>query len=352
MTWGAVAVGVGGAVIGGISSSQSNKRAKAAGNGLNEAIAYARRNPGVFGEKLDFAALDYQPLFQTDPGYAGLAGEVISGNQRNLPAATQLASDTNDAITQNNLDRINKLYPGFGAAFEQQASNTQNFLRGDIPQEDRDLLTSRRTEAQSLGGTGVNQQQVAADLGLARLDLMKDGAAALTNNVNLWDAIDPQRNQMMPQSLFVDVGAAINSAINENQFDSTFAQAERNAELNFAMMPDPRKAGMLNLIAARGGAQAANPQQSILGGMVTGGLTAGMGAYQNNAASAFGQRQAAPAYVPSSRMTPAYASPQDQTLGFQSLSGTWGPGTPNYNTGATYAQQGSQSLWFPNQAAR
>lgn len=356
MTWAAIAIG-GASVVGSvISTTSANKQAKKAGNGLNESIAYARRNPGVFGEKIDFEEMSYSPLFSADPGYAGMAGEVIAGNQRNLPAATRLANEANAATTQGSLNRLNTLYPEFGASFDQQSRNTDAFLRGEIPAEDRDLITARRTEAQSLGGGGVNQQQVAADLGLTRMELMDKGAANLTNNVNLWDAIDPIARQITPQSLFVDVGQAISSAVSENQFAASFGQAERNAELNYAMSPDPQKAGMLNLLSARAGLQAANPQQSVFGNALSAGLTAGVGAWgTNQMASAFAARQA-PQYVPTTRTAPAYASPADQSMKIQSLSGGTAPapGYAAYNpsTGQNFGQTGGFWSSFAGQPKR
>jgi hypothetical protein len=357
MTWAAVVVGGTAAIGGAISASSANKQAKRAAGGLDEAIAYARRNPGVFGEKIDFESISYSPLFREDPGFAGVAGDVIAGNQRNLPAATRLASDTNDAITQDSLDRINKLYPGFQDSFQQQTRNTDAFLRGEIPAEDREMITARRTEAQSLGGGGVNPQQVAADLGLTRMDLMDRGAASLTNNVNLWDAIDPIARQVSPQSLFVDVGQAISSAVAENQFAANFAQSERNAELGYAMSPDPQKAGLLNLMAARSGLQAANPQQNVFGAAVGAGLTAGVGAWgANQAASAFAARQN-PQYVPTARSAPVYATPSDQAMKIQTLSGgTAAPppyaGAYNPSTGQNFGQTGGFWSSFAGQPKR
>lgn len=280
MTWVATAVSVGGGVVNSaISASSANKRANAASKGLDEAVAYARANPSAFGEKLDWSGVDYSPMFKSDPGYGNIAGSTIAGNQRNLPANLNLMRETNQAITKDSMDRINTLYPGFAAAVGQQSQNTQNFLRGQLPMEDQNMITSRRTEAQSLGGGGANAQQVAADLGLARMDLMNQGQAGMNNLVNMFNAVDPVNRRVNPQSMFVDVGQAISNSIQENQFGAQFAQSERNAELAFGMQPDPQKAGLLNLLAGRAGLQAANQPTSVAGAALTGGMNAGMAAY-------------------------------------------------------------------------
>ena len=280
MSWVKTAVSVGGGIVSSaISSSSANKRANAASKGLDEAVAYARANPSAFGEKLDWSGVDYSPMFKSDPGYGNIAGSTIAGNQRNLPANLNLMRETNQAITKDSMDRINTLYPGFAAAVGQQSQNTQNFLRGQLPMEDQNMITSRRTEAQSLGGGGANAQQVAADLGLARMDLMNQGQAGMNNLVNMFNAVDPVNRRVNPQSMFVDVGQAISNSIQENQFGAQFAQSERNAELAFGMQPDPQKAGLLNLLAGRGGLQAANQPTSVAGAALTGGMNAGMAAY-------------------------------------------------------------------------
>jgi hypothetical protein len=345
MSWVAVAVSVGGAVVSGVSA---NKRAKAASGSMDEAIAYARRNPSMFGEKIDFEGIEYTPLFQQDPGYGRMAGDVIAGNQRNLGANIQLTSDTNDAITTDAMDRINRMYPGFMDAFGQQSQNTMNFLRGDLPMEDRQRLAAQRSEAVSLGGGGGNlAQQTAADLGLARIDLMNQGAAQLTNNVNLMDRINPVAGMLRPQSNFVDVGQAINSAVAENQFDAQFAASERDAEFNAALIPDPRKAGLANMLAARSGMQAANPQQSVLLSAAGAGLSAYGGAYAGNQTAAAQQQQALAAIPQQGYVTqpPAYANAGDRVMGIPTLSGPSTSYQTPYNptTGSAYGQQGG--LW-------
>ena len=281
MSWVSTAVSVGGGLLNTAASSQAaSKRSAASARGQQAMIDYARANPSVFGEKMKFENVDYSPLFKQDAGYGNLAGDVIAGNKRNLPAAQELAGATNEWITQDAMRRMEQIYPMFGTSFNQQAQNTQNLLRGQLPTEDLQALTARRTEAQSLGGGGANAQQVAADLGLARLDLMNRGAEGLAGNVNLWNAIDPLSRRLTPQSMFVDTGAAIQSAIAENQFSSTFAASERDAAFNAAMMPDPQKAGMLNLLSSQAGAAAAAPQGQGFLGMLGSGLATGYGAYQ------------------------------------------------------------------------
>lgn len=359
MSWAAVAVGVVAAGASAVSTSQANKKAKAVGNSLNDTIAFARDNPSVFGEKIDFEAVDYSPLFREDAGYANLAGDVTAGNRRNLPEVLKLTSDTNKGITANSVDRLNTLYPGFADAFAQQSQNTQNMLRGEIPTEDRNAISARRSEAIALGGGGNTGQQVAADLGLMRMDLMGRGEAALTNNTNLLNIFDPINRHLVPQSSFVDVGQAINSAVAENQFDATFAAAERDAEFNAALIPDPQKAGLMNLLAARSGLQAANPQQNVLLNAAVAGVSAGVNAYAGGGGGAVGSMMGGQQQQPQQQATfntaPAtygYVNAADQSNGIRSFSGQgMGGGTVqgyNPNTGGSFGDQGGLWSYYNN----
>jgi hypothetical protein len=235
-------------------------------------MGFAADNPQAFGEKIPFEAVEYNPLYLQDPGYGNAAGDVAAGNQRNLPAFTGLAKDTNAFIDEDTLARINKMYPGFGDAFGQQQSNTLNLLRGVIPYEDAAGIAGRRAEAASLAGGGFPSQQVAADLGLTRLGLMQQGQQALQANANLAETINPVNRRLLPQSMFVDTMSAISAMISENQFDASFAQQERNAEFNAALVPDPQAAGMLNLMAGQAGYQAGGiaTQSPMISGILSG----------------------------------------------------------------------------------
>lgn len=345
MTWAAIAVTAVSAGTAAYGASQKNKQAKGVMAGFDDAASFAAANPGAFGEKIDFKAIKYSPLFKSDPGYGNIAGQTIAGNQRNLPGNLQLMRETNQAITDDALTRMDQLYPGLKGQFGQQSRNTSNLLRGDLPFEDQNAITSRRSEAISLGGGGATQQQVAADLGLSRMDAMQQGAVNMTNNVNLWNTIDPISRRVNPQSLFVDVGEAINSSVAENKFKAQFDASERDTKINYAMMPDPRLAGQLNLMTARSGAQAANPTTSVLGSAIVAGANSAVGAYQSNQAQAsWNQQQAAPAYVSAPAQRPYYASASDQANGFQAFSGGTTPTTAyNPQTGTGYGQQGG--LW-------
>lgn len=267
MSYGAIVSAVVAAGSAAYSSSQQKKAAEKAANVSSEefkaVIDYAKKNPEAFGSKPDeWNSLDYAPLFQTDPGYANLAAQVIAGNQGNLDASTQLSRDTNAYATEDARTRMNQWYPGFQDAFSQQQQNTSNLLAGRLPWEDIMGIAARRTEANSLLGGAGNSQQVAADLGLTRLSLMQQGERSLNANADLVGRIDPFARRIMPQSMFVDTGQAISTAATENWQDYQAAAAERDAAFAYEMMADPYHQGMLNLYAGAAGINTAGAQQS------------------------------------------------------------------------------------------
>jgi hypothetical protein len=123
--------------------------------------------------------------------------------------------------------------------------------------------------------------------------------------------------------MFVDVGQAISNSIQENQFGAQFAQSERNAELAFGMQPDPQKAGLLNLLAGRGGLQAANQPTSVAGAGLTGGMNAGMAAYTRQSDQEALKNLLQPQTPPMGyqQAVASFGAPSAAVNGFRNLSG-------------------------------
>lgn len=291
MSWVAVGVTVVGAVGGAASANSANKKAKAANSQYNQLVEYGRANPDAFGEKLDWKNVNYSPLYPNGAAIADVAGQSINGNRANFGAASSLAGMTNDWMKMQQQARLNEFDPTFMDSYGQQARNTASLLRGEIPMEDMNAIISNRTERQGLSGANIGQQQVAADLGLTRLNLMNQGQQALAGNAALYGNLFPQQNYMNVQSMFVDPSAAINTVLNENQFAYNARVNERNQRLAYAAMPDPYESGVMDLIAARAGVQAANPGANVGGGALLGGLQS-YGGYVANSGQLYGGQNA------------------------------------------------------------
>lgn len=274
MTWVAVGVVAAGAVAGGVSSASANKRAKSANSGYDKLVERARLHPEAFGEKLDWENIDYSPLYPDGASYSNIAGQAINGNRANFGAASSLAGMTNDWLAAQQNARLNQFDPTFMSSYGQNAQNTANLLNGVIPQEDIAGIVNNRTQMQALSGANTGGGQVAADLGLTRLQLMQQGAQQLNQNANLYNSLFPQQNYMRPDSLFVDVNDAIRTSLDENRFAYQAALNERNQRQIYAAMPDPREAGIMELLGTRAGVRAANPGASVGAGALSGGLQA------------------------------------------------------------------------------
>lgn len=295
MTWAAVAVVAAGAVAGGVSANSANKKAKSANGEYDKLVEYARLHPDAFGEKLDWKNINYKPLYPNGGGYADTAAKTIAGNQANFGAASALAGQTNDWINAGQQQRLNQFDPSFMDSYGQNAQNTANLLRGEIPQEDMGGIISRRTQQQALSGANTGGQQVAADLGLTRMGLMQQGAQQLGQNANIYSQLFPQGSYVKPDSMFVDVDSAIARSLQENQFAYQAQLNERNQRQMYAAIPDPYQAGIMELLGTRAGVKAGNPGQSVGAGAFTGGLQAYAG-YLGSTGNLYGGQSATPAY--------------------------------------------------------
>lgn len=334
MSWVAVGVAAVGAVGGGISASQSNKKAKGALGGYDKVVEYARGKPGAFGKKLDWKNAEFTPLFDENGNYSQFAANTIQGNADNFGAAAGLSDQVNNWMTNSQQQRLNAFDPTFMDSYGQNAQNTSNMLNGVIPQEDMNGIISNRTQRQQLAGANPGGQQVAADLGLTRMGLMQQGSQQLGQNASIFNQLFPQGSYMRPDSMFVDVPAALNSAIQENQFGANFAANERTLAANAAAQPDPYQAGMLNLLASRAGMQAGMPQQSVAGGALAGGTSA-YGGYITASGQLYGGQNTQPAgysdpnWQPPQRRYASQANRSAQTPYGTGISGI-------SNTGAYY----------------
>lgn len=297
MTWAAVAVVAAGAIAGGVSANSASKKAKSANSEYDKLVEFARDNPAAFGEKLDWKNINYSPLYPDGGGYSDIAGQTINGNRANFGAASSLAGMTNDWLAAQQNARLNQFDPTFMSSYGQNAQNTANLLNGVIPQEDIAGIVNNRTQMQALSGANTGGGQVAADLGLTRLQLMQQGAQQLNQNANLYNSLFPQQNYMRPDSLFVDTSAAINTALQENQFAYNAMVNERNQRLGYAAQPDPYEAGIMDLLAGRAGMKAGNATQGAGAGALSGGLQAYAG-YLGSTGQFYGGQNNTPQYNP------------------------------------------------------
>ncbi len=177
-----------------------------------------------------------------------------------------------------------------GAMSTLQRTRNQT-LKGHLPYEDALSITSDRNRlANDLGNAGGAGGQVAADLGLKRLDLMTNVGPGLTSSiVDILNGVDPISRHSTPQDYLIAPKEAVPWAIADNQFGAQFNMTGQLTQAYLDAAPNPAAQGMLNLqafqagfgggAAGGGGQNAAMIGQafSALGGINWGGLFSGRG---------------------------------------------------------------------------
>lgn len=211
----------------------------------------------VFGSKIK--PVKYKPLWDQDPGYGSASRMVINGDTKNEPVAAKLSAMTNADITASSKARINGWDPTMMASLSQLYQNRNNELQGNIPYEDAVAgMASRNRMANDNGQAGGASGQVAADLGLTRLGLMKQGSDLSSQITQILNGIDPIARYSTPQDYQVTPAQAIPWQIADAQFGATF-KAQQNA---IAAMADPAAAGQFNLAQFQAGLQAQGGQNN------------------------------------------------------------------------------------------
>lgn len=240
-------------IAGGVAGlAGANARKKQFGDLMSQAQANAG---DIFGEKPSFEGVDYTPLFMSDPGYRQLAADTISGDQANLPAASQLSSDINKAISASSKQRIEGWDPSFMSALNSLYDTRNETLKGRLPYSDALAITADRGRlANDLGYAGGSGPQTAADLGMKRLDLMTQTGPSLTASIaNILNSVDPIQRHTTPAQYLLEPSQTVPLAIQENQFAATFGLQNALEQATFDALPDPRAQGLFNLQMAQAG---------------------------------------------------------------------------------------------------
>lgn len=266
-------------VIAGVAAAGASAYGYAQQQKNKKQLAGAAAN-GAYGFRPIYEPVEYNPLYEDDPGYAQLAGDTIRGNLGNLPTILELVRQTNKGVAEQYRNRAEGMYPGLQGDFAQQQRNTSMQLRGELPFEDVRGIIGDTTERQSLLGNFNSSPQVAADLGLTRLQVMQGGQQALGANVGLMEALYPVQAVELPQKSFLYPSQTVPWAIGENQFNYTADAAERTLEMQVNASADPAAAAQANMAALQMGMQQ--------GGGGYGGQAQQLGASAGQIASAFG----------------------------------------------------------------
>lgn len=159
--------------------------------------------------------------------------KAISGNQANLPAAQDLASNVNQFNQAQLLDALKKAIPNLEQINTQAGQNISDQLAGRLPADVVGMIqrsTAAQNQAAGVSGSGFGRNLTSRDLGLNSLQLMQQGF----QNANAWLS-NVRANQVAPQfdvsSMFVTPAQQIQvtAANNEGQMKSQFLKSQLDA---------------------------------------------------------------------------------------------------------------------------
>lgn len=202
----------------------------------------------------EFNFEEYEPLESKDPGYAGLVARILQGNRSNLPYATGLSSDINKAISAATRQRIEGWDPTFAGAMSTLQRTRNDTLKGRLPYEDALAISADRGRLANDLGVGSSGPQIAADLGLKRLDLMTNVGPGLTTSiVNILQGVDPIQRHTTPEGFLLNPQQTLPMAISDNQFGAQFNMTGQLTQAYLDAAPNPAAQGMFNLQAFQAG---------------------------------------------------------------------------------------------------
>lgn len=270
----AAVAGAGASVASAVSANKAQKAQQKKLAGLSGLGGYSPEE--VFGSRPEFEAVDYNPLYKEDPGYANIVSEILAGNVRNLPMASSLSGDISKSISKATRERIEGWDPSFMTGMNSLYRTRNETLEGRLPYSDAlDIASDRGRFANDLGLSGSSGPQIAKDLGLKRLDLMTNVGPNLTANItNILNAVDPIARHPVPQDYLLNPSQAVPWAIQENQFGATFNFQQNLQKAAFDAMPDPQAQGMFNLQAMQAGFSTGGSGNAQMWGAVAQGVGA------------------------------------------------------------------------------
>lgn len=246
-----VSAGVG--VAGAVSAKKAAKKQQGQYGELSKAAA---ANPeGIFGSKIKFDAPQYTEFEKEDPGYANIVSRILTGDINNLGQASALSGGINQAISKATRSRIEGWDPGFMGAMNTLYKTRDETLKGRLPYDDALAITADRTRlANDIGSSGGSGPQIAADLGMKRLDLMTNTGPNLTASiVNILGAVDPVNRHTTPTDFLLRPSEAVPWAIQDKQFGAEFNFQSALTQATLDAAPDPAAQGLFNMQAFQAG---------------------------------------------------------------------------------------------------
>jgi hypothetical protein len=223
------AVALGGAVAGGVMSSQSSGRA-------------ARRQEQAsaqYQQQLNEATKEFQEKTDRLEKDIRAVNPNINLPKFNLQGATLESIREANRITENTINQLESVAPGSAQARQQVGAIINSYLRGQIPADVQQQIQQTVAEsagagfnpatAGRVGGFQVPQGQLARNLGLTSLDLQQVGMNAAQNWQTLASSFIQSPTQVMALGL---TGRAQDIGIEERNIANRFRQLGMIGDIN------------------------------------------------------------------------------------------------------------------------
>ena len=169
--------------------------------------------------------------------------------QEQLPEAQRITKDIGEADADTALAVLERIAPGTQQVIQQQVSNLQAGLRGELPADVQRAITDRaaaRSVGGGFGGSQFGRNLELRDLGLTSLQRIDTAMGQSAQALQQYSSMAPR---MSVSSMFLMPDQKI-----------ALAQGERNMqyqrdlqEATFAAQPDPVMSGMAGTVAKAAG---------------------------------------------------------------------------------------------------
>ncbi len=190
----------------------------------------------IFGSRPE-AAL-FEPIDLTDALI-----ENITDNRNILPSADRFADEINTFTVDNDINRLEQIYPGFQGNLSQVSGVTSDLLHGRLPFDDvLDIVSDRQELSNALGTPGGSAPATLADLGLRRLDAIDQGANMFQRFINTANQISPLQNQTRPGDLLLTPQQRIEAETQQRVLEQASTQSANFLKAS----PDPAAASLFN----------------------------------------------------------------------------------------------------------
>ena len=191
--------------------------------------------------------------------------QAIASNQASLPQAEALTGQANLFNQQQITQMLNSVIPNYSGISQSSSANIEAMLKGQIPNADvqsQELGSVAKSFSGGFGGSGMQGNLVARDLGISQLNLSQQGL----NSAQSW--ISSMAKMYEPgmgnvQSMFITPQQQAAQA-NQNA-NNTFQQQWMSNQIS--AMPNPQMTALSGLLGGVG--------SSMTGGL--GGLGAAAG---------------------------------------------------------------------------